>query len=109
MAKAYIDTEELLNTLEDYIEYNTFDIYQEDPLIKMSFKQLEYIVTSQPTAEVVEVVHGEWIEKWDRKHMVGRCFCNSCRRGTYKDSHLKWIKSAYCPNCGAKMDGKRVE
>lgn len=62
-----------------------------------------------PTADVVEVVHGEWIEEWDRKHMVGRCFCNSCRRGTYKDSHLKWIKSAYCPNCGAKMDGKRVE
>lgn len=69
----------------------------------------QQVIEEQPTADVVEVVHGEWIEEWDRKHMVGRCFCNSCRRGTYKDSHLKWIKSAYCPNCGAKMDGKRVE
>lgn len=56
MAKAYIDTEELLTTLEDYIEYDTFDIYKEEPLINMGFEQLEDIVTSQPTADVVEVV-----------------------------------------------------
>ena len=71
MAKAYIDTEELLNTLEDYIEYNTFDIYQEEPLINMSFEQLEDIVTSQPTADVVEVIR-----------------CKNCRYGEIDDPDI---------------------
>ena len=117
MVDGYIDRNRLLKHLNDW--WLTESPNTKEPLFMNGILQKTYkmeiieqcmkVVEEQPTADVVEVVHGEWIEKWDRKHMVGRCFCNSCRRGTYKDSHLKWIKSAYCPNCGAKMDGKRVE
>jgi hypothetical protein len=47
-----------------------------------------------PSADVVEVVHGEWIQ------MNGHRYCNVCG---HKDSP---ILTKYCPNCGARMDGE---
>ena len=63
-------------------------------------------IESAPTADVVEVRHGEWIEKWDSQHFVSSCICSVCGKGTHRDSLMKWAKGAYCQNCGAKMDGK---
>ena len=54
-----------------------------------------------PTVDAVEVVHGRWtpniINKCGIKHHYG--FNASCCR--------RWsgAMTAYCPNCGAKMDG----
>ena len=59
-------------------------------------------VESIPSADVVEVVHGEWIEK--RWYKRGDCYytknCSLC------DCAVK-PKYTYnfCPNCGAEMDG----
>ena len=48
-------------------------------------------IKMQPTADVVEVKHG----KWDGLE------CNLCGHfATYANDYN------YCPNCGAKMDGK---
>ena len=55
-----------------------------------------------PSADVVEVVHGEWVEK--RWYKRGDCYytknCSLC------DCAVK-PKYTYnfCPNCGAKMRG----
>lgn len=66
------------------------------------------------TVEAEPVRHGYWIE-CDYKHMEhgfietdvnGGLCCSECRTG-FKKSDLR-IKS-YCPNCGAKMDGKENE
>ena len=46
-----IDAEWLLEKLEDFIEYDTFDHYKEEPMINMSFEQLEDIISSQPQAD----------------------------------------------------------
>lgn len=47
------------------------------------------------------VKHGEWIPKiTELGTMIFRC--SACRR--FSDIH--W---AYCPQCGAKMDGERRE
>ena len=54
------------------------------------------IIKDAPTANVVEVMHGEW-----RKTITG-FICSVC------DTHEARITS-YCPNCGAKMDGERRE
>lgn len=53
-----------------------------------------------PTADVVEVVHGEWIRQ---DEIFTRFMCSEC--GT-KNHNIRW---RYCPNCGTKMDGKKVE
>jgi hypothetical protein len=56
-------------------------------------------------ADVVEVRHGYW-------HLLDNCanegvYCSNCRKKVYKTNYANQkIKSNYCPNCGAKMDGK---
>lgn len=66
-------------------------------------------VENFPAADVEEVKHGKW-NGWHGDKLVGiddngddmyRHYhyntCSECGRGNA-------IKSAYCPNCGAKMD-----
>jgi hypothetical protein len=61
-----------------------------------------------PSADVVPVVHGLWEKgpssywRWTSSGAVAvtrtTYRCGLCGRGTA-------VKSNYCPNCGAKMDG----
>lgn len=65
-------------------------------------------VEDAPTADVAPVVHGWWEKepssfwRWTPSGavVVARTTyrCGLCGRGTA-------VKSNYCPNCGAKMDG----
>lgn len=71
----------------------------------ISFDDLLWMIKDyMPTADVVEVVHARWED--------GRYNSYS---GEYEEccSHCKsWsveFDKPYCPNCGAKMDGKKVE
>ena len=77
-----------------------------------------------PTADVVEVRHGRWIEDgyYDKP-----CVCSNCGeeakyisrfeetfdydweenlQSTGYEEIREYIRTPYCPNCGAKMDGK---
>lgn len=49
-------------------------------------------ILRMPTADVVEVVHGEWIDKGHYR------YCSVCN---YNNPHIY----NYCPNCGADMRG----
>lgn len=58
-----------------------------------------------PTADVVEVKHGHWIEETERIKSIAMMptdityyRCSECGRKEHK-------KEPYC-NCGARMDGK---
>lgn len=57
-----------------------------------------------PAADVVEVRHGEWLLEQEPD---GKPYCFHCSVCD-NDFHYIGIKTAfdYCPNCGAKMDGK---
>ena len=48
-----------------------------------------------PTADVVEVRHGEWLPTRMENHECSLC---------HDKYHFTY---PYCPSCGAKMDGKR--
>ena len=58
-----------------------------------------------PAADVVPVVHGEWIE--GAEHFTNGFYDAECSKcGTY----ISWNEGNsgewhFCPNCGAKMDG----
>lgn len=58
----------------------------------------------QSTVNVVEVRHGEWV--YNRGQAFGEpCyFCSLCIDGGSDNG-----RDNYCPNCGAKMDGKDGE
>ena len=70
------------------------------------------LANEAPTVDAVEVVHGWWVEcDWVKYDGHSECvrypkaawFCFNCRNAFKKE--LLW-KDNYCPNCGAKMDGK---
>ena len=48
------------------------------------------MIDVQPTIDAVEVVHSKWLRHWNNY------ICDSCRS-------YQWLKSNYCPNCGADM------
>lgn len=53
--------------------------------------------------EAVEVVHGYWEAYPTRNYKR----CSVCKTEYYK--LYNGFNGNYCPNCGAKMDGKKVE
>lgn len=60
-----------------------------------------------PAADVVPVVHGEWI----RPHWKSSDYCCDCSEcgGEAMHREYQWNKKGIypiCPNCGAKMDGR---
>ena len=62
------------------------------------------------TVDAVEVVHGRWVmtlytttSKRGRVISNQKFACSVCGYGNGRK------QSNYCPNCGAKMDGKRRE
>lgn len=72
-------------------------------------------IKKAPTADVVEVRHGEWIvdnrtfsvmDKFGyvREEHKKTHTCSECRVGIVGLANMK-----YCPNCGAKMDGEMGE
>ena len=68
------------------------------------------VLNKLPAADVVEVVHGEWIIKTDYKTPVSHAYirkeklyiCPYCAK-TYRK------QMNFCGNCGAIMDGKRKD
>lgn len=60
---------------------------------------LREVLEDTLTADVVEFRHGEWIyDHWCEFK------CSEC--GEYSNSKPIKGKEKFCPNCGAKMDGK---
>lgn len=53
-----------------------------------------------PTADVVEVKHGEWITL---EAEIGLYSCSLCGHKILR------AECNYCPNCGAKMDGGKTD
>ena len=81
-------------------------------------------IKEAPTADVVEVRHGEWVEDG---YYDNPCVCSNCGaeanyisrfketfdydwkknlQPTGYEEYKEYIETPYCPNCGAKMDGK---
>ena len=68
---------------------------------------LEYLQEA-PTADVVEVKHGEWYRHNKKEHGDTCYYCSACEKMALSDC-LEWELTKYCPNCGAKMDGGKAE
>ena len=77
-----------------------------NPYVTDSIKSyLRCTAKNIPAADVVEVVHGEWVEQanpgqFDFRDTWVRCSnCNYLTTAVWSHSHK------FCPNCGAKMNG----
>ena len=87
----YIEREALMRNLKHFAPE------QLTPLI-------ESLIQKQPAEDVVEVRHGTWLLE---REPDGKPYCFHCSVCD-SDFHHIGIKTAsdFCPNCGAKMDGK---
>ena len=100
--KEYIEREALKRELAPY-EENDFS-QQMDVILA--------IVDAQPTADVVEMRHGRWVNEnknpvpWDEcnsKCPSHSAYCSECGEWlTASDEYP--VTGLYCPNCGALMD-----
>lgn len=67
-------------------------------------KAVEDYIANLPATDVVEVKHGEWIEKeiplnWCEDDVEISYECSICDSPVFDEY-------PYCPSCGAKMDGE---
>ena len=64
---------------------------------------VQFGIDKIPTADVVEVRRGRWVKRQFADEPTAFGYrCSEC--------HLTYeVDTNYCPNCGAKMDGKEVE
>lgn len=87
MVPRYIDAEKL-----EKDGWSASRTYQQD--VKTMVYETKKM-TDFPTADVVEVKHGEWKQG---------C-CLECGYDWGKDAPITSVPN-FCPNCGVKMDGK---
>lgn len=92
-SKEYIEKESLLQALEEIGGCDAPPDSWADGFDKGILSAIKH-VEAQPADDVVEVRHGKWIE--DHEFFK----CSEC--GYLTDYRL----SKFCPDCGAKMDGK---
>jgi rubrerythrin len=75
-------------------------------------EMIEDCIDNQPTADVAEVKHGKWIDRYSEKYDNHLFECSECRKKALYDAkgdelgHVKitQVLSPVCPWCGAKMD-----
>ena len=71
---------------------------------QIGFLKCRRIIREHPAADVVEVVHARWEINCDGYYP----YCTNC---AYEPPRVpgKDMRTLYCPNCGAKMDGGKTE
>ena len=101
----YIDVELLLQDISESVVFTVRDA-KTSPELRGARKILDRIENA-PTADVVEVKHGEWqreIDDFDWEYIK----CSVCGEELYPPDNDDTfdILPKYCQDCGAKMDGK---
>ena len=104
----YIDAEKMLVTAvkDKKFIFTKEDALKDEVVVKTVYGDLAEFINSQPTADVVEVKHGEWeikTDDYDCEYMK----CSVCKEEFYpSDADTVDTTPNYCPNCGADMRGE---
>lgn len=99
MMPEYIKSKALLNALKEERKNGNF---------VFTSKWIKDIMDNLPTADVVEVKHGEWKPVHYEGGFIGTNYeeCSICRYRIYFNDMRCKLTFDYCPKCGAKMDEK---
>ncbi len=101
MAERYVNYDKLLE------ERHRLGLDESSKIHKVN--AFNNFIDNLPTADVAEAKHAEWVDDgFGRGNMI----CSGCGQYPVDDedgnplSALAWWQPDYCPNCGAKMDGR---
>lgn len=97
----YIEREEMLARIE--VKGNSLEA-SVNHYYRKALSDIYGTLVDIPTADVVEVRHGEWM-KFDQECAV-EFICSNCNFSIIEADPKQDCAFNYCPNCGAKMDGK---
>ena len=92
----YIDADLLLKDISESVVFSVRG--SGSPELRGARKIIDRIENA-PTADVVEVKHGEWIKGGSHYG------CSECCTSILYNIWGYECYSDYCPHCGAKMDG----
>ena len=91
--KRLIDANELNERIKSYA-----GMFTDELGFVVSLEAVVRGIDFSKTVDAVEVVHGRWLE-----HRPNVYECTACH--TWYGNYGGCEEWAYCPNCGAKMDG----
>lgn len=91
----------------DLLKDEYYELYHHGTMaVKSVLSVFVNLLDNQPTSDVAEVKHGEWVYKKLNDGYFHDSFCCSlCGREALFDRFCMGELSDFCPNCGAKMDG----
>ena len=93
----YIDADKLWKEIES-VEYYGCDA---------EVSRICGLIQNAPTVEANPIVYGKWISGIDKDHQA-YCYCSNCTVDAHEQD-ADFIKSNFCPNCGAKMKKEKTE
>ena len=67
----------------------------------MTIRDVKALISVLPAVDAAPVVHARWTTERTWAH-DGEWYCSACE---YEP--VVFMDSAFCPNCGAKMDGEQ--
>ena len=123
----YIEREALLAELEDEIDFvSPFYNAEQNQYFTMGLRCAYRDAQRFPAADVVEVRHGEWLEdEYNETTYCSECKEEALYNSTFElqfdydweenlvpcgyEETREYIRTPFCSNCGARMDGKEVE
>lgn len=91
----YISREAAYKTLTEYYHHSS----------GVQHTALREALNRVPTADVVEVRHGEWEQDGQYKWRCSVCQARNCYAYAWDDDTMDYTKlqDNYCPKCGADM------
>jgi hypothetical protein len=112
----YLEREALIDAFE-YADADVCESYP-DGYSEWGYgiQSVRDLIRSAPAANVAPVAHGLWkpateseITGWNPGYAgydpIGGYFCSNCSYEAIFTCNDEYELSAYCPNCGAKMEG----
>jgi hypothetical protein len=77
---------------------------------KNFIKAVETVLEDTPTADVVEVKHGEWIPIVKQDNYLEPPYCDSIKCSECgQEADVSFHDAKYCFECGAIMDGGKTD
>ena len=109
MAKEYIEREVISEGIRKYYYKNPPNFSYGEGFDR-GLDRAQRAILDAPAADVVPVRHGRWISLTECANEG--VYCSICKKKVWKSDYAlcshksrNKLRSDYCPNCGAKMDG----